>query len=69
MCQILAHRPIINFYKNLFSCSKDNTCDCQAANLKGVFVIIFIENMPKTAERQKKPSDERVLSVSRLTEQ
>jgi hypothetical protein len=39
------------------------------AKLKGMFVIISIGSMPKTAGRQKKPSDETVLLVSRLTEQ
>jgi hypothetical protein len=64
MCPILAHHCIINFYKNLFSCSKDNTCDCQTAMLIGMFVLLFTGNMPKAAGRKKKPCDERVLPVS-----
>jgi hypothetical protein len=39
------------------------------SKFKGVFVLLLIENMPKTAGRQKKPSYQRVLSVSRLTDQ
>jgi len=66
---ILAHHHINNFYTNLFSGSKDNTYDCQTAKLKGMFVLLFTGNMPIAAGRKKKPSDEWVLSVSRLTEQ
>jgi len=69
-CQILAHCCIISFYKNLFSCSKHNTCNCQTAKLRGMFVLLFTGNMPKAAVRKKKPSDyNKVLSVGRVTEQ